>query len=83
MYICMCNPFSDKDVAEHLDQNDGKTTVGRVYNACSGGEKMNCGSCSDELRSMVDEHNNKIIVNEISDNMEKVSPARVSTQEPA
>lgn len=55
MYICMCNPFTDKDVKNAL-QNDGvKKTAAGVYKACSGGEQPCCGTCMCMIKSMVAE----------------------------
>ncbi len=71
MYVCMCNPFTDKDVSNHLLTLGCKTTLGKTYQACSGGAKMNCGSCSCELKKMVDTHNNALTIENISDNMQK------------
>lgn len=62
MYICMCNPFTDKDVKKHFEESGKKTTMVETYSACSGGEKMNCGSCTSSLKSMVDHHNNEITI---------------------
>ena len=70
MYICLCNPFTDKDVSEHLSES-GKTRVKEVYSACSGGESMNCGSCACTLQSMVDKHNNTITIDALSQEMQK------------
>lgn len=71
MYICICNPFSDRDVRDFLDQTDNKVTLKTAYRACSGGEDMNCGSCACELKRMVDHHNNAITIGEISANLSK------------
>ena len=57
MYMCLCNPFSDKKVEEHLTKTDGRTTVSEVYKACSGGSKPNCCSCLETLKDMVKIHN--------------------------
>ncbi len=78
MYLCLCNPFTDKDVAAHLSVS-GKCSMKSVYSACSGGEKMNCGNCACELKSMVDTHNNALTISEISVQMDQAaekSPAR-------
>lgn len=57
MYICMCNPFSDKAVREHLAAKDGKARVSEVYGACSDGEKPNCCRCLQTLKEIVTAHN--------------------------
>ena len=53
MYICLCNPFSDRDVKRHLEENNGVSTVSKTYTACSGGEKPQCCSCLQTLKSML------------------------------
>ncbi len=78
MYICLCNPFTDKDVQEHLGDT-GKTTVKEVYAACSGGESMNCCSCACEMKAIVDTHNNALTINALSDQMQKIAD---TTKEP-
>lgn len=57
MYICLCNPFSDRDVRDFLSKQDSKTSVSQAYRSCSGGEKPCCGNCLPELRDMVRDHN--------------------------
>jgi bacterioferritin-associated ferredoxin len=55
MMICLCNPFSDKKVREHLDKG-GCCKVSSVYSACSGGEKPQCCTCLATLKDMVKAH---------------------------
>lgn len=70
MYICICNPFTDHDVTNHLKGlGEKKTSVKKTYAACSGAEKMNCGSCACEIKKIVDMHNQNITVNELSKKM--------------
>jgi len=57
MYICLCHPFSDKKVKEHLSKTDGKATVSKVYGACSDGNKPECCSCLQALKDIVKTHN--------------------------
>lgn len=57
MFVCLCNPFNDKKVKEHLGNQDGKARVADVYSACSGGEKPNCCQCLETLKDMVRSHN--------------------------
>ena len=75
MYICICNPFSDKDVKEFLAKQEGPAAVKEVYRSCSGGESPCCGTCIPTLRDMVREHNNRVAVREMGD--------KINTQEPA
>lgn len=59
MYICLCHPFSDKKVNEHLSNTNGKTKVSTVYGACSDGNKPECCSCLQSLKDIVKSHNKK------------------------
>lgn len=81
MYVCICNPFTDKDVTKHLESHGQKTTVSRVYSACTEGEKMNCGNCACDLKTMVAHHNNALTIETLSDKMEKVIPANQKIEE--
>lgn len=71
MYICICNPFTDKDVTKHLSLHNKKTTPAQVYKACTGGEKVNCGNCTCMLKDMVDHHNNALTIQELQGEMQK------------
>jgi bacterioferritin-associated ferredoxin len=57
MYICLCNPFSDRDVKDYLKENpEGCATVGKVYRACSSGESPRCCSCIQTLKDLLSDH---------------------------
>jgi len=60
MFICLCHPFSDKKVKEHLEQSGGKCRVGDVYKACSDGENPNCCQCLETLKDIVKTHNKSV-----------------------
>ncbi len=62
MFVCLCNPFNDTAVKEHLAAiPHEKTTARDIYNACSGRKKPNCGQCiRNKLNQMVKEHNDGI-----------------------
>lgn len=64
MYICLCNPFNDKKVREHLEKTQGRASVSDTYIACSNGEKPQCCSCLETLKDIVHTHNhkNKVLV---------------------
>lgn len=62
MYICLCNPFTDKDVQSYLGACPGKASVSEVYKCCSGGENPNCCSCIATLKTIVRDHNNALTV---------------------
>ena len=65
MYMCSCNPFTDGDVKEFLDEKDGKTSMCEVYTACSGGEKPQCCTCLPRLKEVVRGHNANVTVEEL------------------
>jgi bacterioferritin-associated ferredoxin len=69
MYICVCNPFSDRDVKKYLSGIQGKVTVGQVYRGCSGADAPSCCSCLHDLRDMVRDHNADATVRAIGDTM--------------
>lgn len=71
MYICLCNPFSDKDVRKYLDGRDNQVAVSEVYRCCSGGESPSCCTCIPTLREMVLEHNSRVAVKELGNNLKK------------
>lgn len=58
MMLCLCHPFSDRKVREHLGAKSGGTsTVAEVYRTCSGGNKPQCCTCLETLKDMVKAHN--------------------------
>ena len=71
MYICLCNPFTDKEVRSYLGCCQGRASVGQVYRACSGGESPNCCSCMETLREMVRDHNTTQTVREMTAGLPK------------
>lgn len=63
MYICMCNPFTDKDVQRQLlERGERKCKVSEIYHACTDGEQPNCRCCLEGLKEIVSEHNQKAII---------------------
>ena len=57
MYVCLCNPFTDRDVKAVLDDKSvTRKTAATVYKACTGGAKPCCGSCVCVLKEMVANH---------------------------
>ncbi|MGQ0528120.1 MAG: (2Fe-2S)-binding protein [Alphaproteobacteria bacterium] len=60
MMVCLCHPFSDKKVKEHLDCKSDSSRVAEVYSSCSGGNKPQCCSCLETVKDMVKAHNRKI-----------------------
>ena len=73
MYICLCNPFSDKDVRKSLEERGGQTSsVSEVYRSCSGGESPCCGKCLPTLKDMVREHNGRVAIQDMSKDLKKL-----------
>lgn len=62
MYICYCNPFTDKDLDKALEDKDIRKTASSVYKACSGGETPCCGSCICEVKERVKDHLDKALL---------------------
>lgn len=62
MYICMCNPFTDKDLSNALKDGSAPKKTADLYKACSGGEKPNCGTCLCEIRERLDAHNDETLL---------------------
>lgn len=60
MLICLCHPFSDKKVKEHLESSNGKSSMSKTYGACSGGNAPQCCSCLETLKDMVKSHNKSV-----------------------
>lgn len=57
MYICMCNPFTDKDLDGALENDAVEKKASAIYKACTGGEQPCCGTCICEIRSRINTHN--------------------------
>lgn len=62
MKVCICNNFNDAAVEKYLeDHKNEKIKLKDLYEACSKGEKPQCGTCvRDMLKDIVEEHNSKI-----------------------
>ncbi|MCC7305259.1 MAG: hypothetical protein IT558_03255 [Alphaproteobacteria bacterium] len=61
MIVCLCHPFSDKKVREHLSCKSGATsTVSETYGACSGGNKPQCCTCLETVKELVQAHNRTV-----------------------
>ena len=63
MMVCLCHPFNDKKVREHLSCKSGNSTVSETYGACSGGNKPQCCTCLETLKEMVKAHNRSMAEN--------------------
>lgn len=60
MYVCLCNPFTDKDVHDALNNRAVRKTPAQVYKACAGGQKPCCGTCLCMVRDMVKSHKDQM-----------------------
>lgn len=69
MYVCLCNPFTDKDVKNALEHPGVRNTPAQVYKACSGGNGPNCGSCMCLVKDMIVEHQSASGVQKIIEDM--------------
>lgn len=69
MYICMCNPFTDKDVTKALESPSVKNTPSQVYKACSGGTGPNCGSCINAIKCMIVDHQSALGVERLKQDL--------------
>lgn len=72
MYICLCNPFSDEDVKNHLQNiGDEKANYKDVYKACTDGKDFNCGTCACTIKEVVDKHNSVLTIKHLEKEMVK------------
>lgn len=60
MIVCLCHPFSDKKVRQHLSCQSGASTVAETYSACTGGKKPQCCTCLETVKAMVKDHNQTV-----------------------
>lgn len=67
MYVCICNAVTDKELNNHLDQLDVKTSARDAYLTCTGGVDHDCGRCKPMVKDIVTTHNNKITVQDLAD----------------
>lgn len=56
MYVCCCNPFTDRDVKAVIGSGATKNTPGQIYKACTGGKKPNCGNCVCMIKDIMAEN---------------------------
>lgn len=69
MYICMCNPFTDKDVTKALENPDVKNTTAHIYKECSGGNGPSCGTCINAIKGMIVDHQSAIGVERLKQDL--------------
>jgi bacterioferritin-associated ferredoxin len=68
MYVCLCNPFTDKDVKTALENPEVRNTPAQVYKACAG-KGPNCGSCLCMVKDMIVDHQSALGVQKIIEDM--------------
>lgn len=72
MYVCMCNPFTDKDVKCALADPEVRNTPAQIYKACSG-TGPNCGSCMCMIKDMIVDHQSAEGVRKIKEDMPEIA----------
>jgi len=75
MYVCVCNPFTDKDVRDALENPDVRNTPAQIYKCCSGGESPRCGTCVCEIKAMIVEHQSAAGVQKIIEDLPELETA--------
>ncbi len=69
MYVCICNPFTDKDVKIALQDPTIRNTPAQIYKCCSGGQSPNCGSCMCMVKDLIVDHQSALGVQKIIDDL--------------
>lgn len=75
MYVCICNPFTDKDVKQALENPDVRNTPAQIYKCCSGGGRPNCGTCLCEIKDMIVDHHSALGVQKIKEELPELAEA--------
>jgi len=73
MYVCLCNPFTDKDVQRALESPEIRNTPAQIYKTCSGGKGPNCGSCMCFVKDMIVDHHSALGVQRIIEDMPELT----------
>lgn len=80
MYVCMCNPFTDKDVKKALDNPEVRNTPAQIYKACAG-KGPNCGSCMCYVKDMIVDHHSALGVQKIIEDLPELTEAETVSAE--
>lgn len=81
MYVCLCNPFTDKDVKSALENPGVRNTAAQIYKSCSGGSGPNCGSCMCLVKDMIVNHHAKQGVQKIKQDLpDFVQPETIAAE---
>lgn len=68
MYVCLCNPFTDKDVKAALENPEVRNTPAQIYKSCAG-TGPNCGSCMCMVKDMIVDHQSALGVQKIIEDL--------------
>ncbi|MFA5591767.1 MAG: (2Fe-2S)-binding protein [Micavibrio sp.] len=79
MYVCLCNPFTDRDVKSALENPAVPNTPAQIYKSCSGGAGPQCGSCLCMVKDMIVEHQSASGVQKLIGDIPALSPAPAGT----
>lgn len=79
MYVCMCNPFTDKDVKSALENPDVRNTPAQIYKCCSGGESPNCGTCINAIKCMIVDHQATSALQKLIEDLPELTEAELET----
>ena len=80
MYVCLCNPFPDKDVKKALENPDVRNTPAQVYKACAG-TGPNCGSCMCTVKAMIVDHQSALGVQRLKEDLPELAEAQTALTE--
>lgn len=81
MYMCLCNPFTDKDVRKALESPDVRNTTAQVYKACSGGNRPECATCIHALQCMIVDHQSTLGVQKLKEDLPELTEAELIAAE--
>ena len=73
MYVCICNPFTDKDVKSALEDPCVKNTPAQIYKTCSGGNGPHCGSCMNMVKNLIVDHQSAIGVQRLIEDLPEIA----------
>ncbi len=80
MYVCLCNPFSDKDVTNALNNPDVRNTPAQIYKACSDGATPCCGSCVCVIKDMIVDHHASLGVERLKNDLPETALEPVAAE---
>lgn len=81
MYVCLCNPFTDKDVKSALENPEVRNTPAQIYKTCSGGKGPNCGSCMCFVKDMIVDHHAALGVQRLKEDLPDYTDSEIVSAE--